>query len=135
MLMGEVLMRFDKTHGGRVSDGLERLLIAAAQEAVGAKNLPHRKVGNVDRHDLRDEARELARRRVALAANEVDALDLGSGWERLTEDANYAGLGGSVTADGVSDDVVIEHCQHRRMRSRQFVGVMVAAPQAQLFPV
>ena len=62
--------------------------------------------------------REVRATAVVLVADEVDALDLGSGRQRFAEDANHAGLGASITADGVSDDVVIEDRQHRRVRGR-----------------
>ncbi len=45
MLVREVLVRFDEADGGRIPGGLERLLISAAHEAVGAKNLPYREIG------------------------------------------------------------------------------------------
>ena len=88
MLMREVFVRFDETNGGRVPGGLKRLLIAAAHEAIGAKNLTHAQARHVDGNDFGDESRELARRRVVLRPDEVDAREIRAGGKRFAEHAD-----------------------------------------------
>ncbi len=57
MLMREVFVGLHETNGGGVSDGLERLLVAAAHEAIGAKDLAHAQIRNVHGSHFGDEAR------------------------------------------------------------------------------
>ncbi len=86
---------------------VERLVIAAAQVAVGAVDHQPAQAGRVRVARLLGEARELARGRVVLAADHVHAVRIGAGRQRFGEDAHVVVALDAVVADRRADDVVV----------------------------
>ena len=135
MLMREIFVRFDEANRCRVTGVLERFLIAPAEETIGAEDLAYGEVGHVRGHDLGNEAREFARGRVVLRADQVHALKRRACRQRLAEDANDVRFAEAVAAGRVADDVVVEYRQNRRVQGRLFAREVVGTPQPELFTV
>src|SRR5579863_4854364 len=133
MLMREVLVRFHEANRSGVSDGLERFLVPAAHEPVGAKDLAHLEVPNVDWRYFGNESRQLARRRVVLGTDKVGSCKIGAGGKAFTEHSDDVGFGCSVAPYGVADDVVVEDAKNGDLPRGERVRVVIRAPQAELF--
>ena len=107
MLVREGLDRLDKPDR-RERLGRERLLIAAAQKAVRAVDQNAVQSGRIRIARLFGVASEFARRRVVLAAEDIDARGVDPERQRFGEDAHHVRPLDAVVADRRPDDVVVE---------------------------
>src|SRR5205085_9149263 len=135
VLVFVVLVRLGEAHR-RVAVLEERDVVAAAQVSVAPVDRPDAKAGQVLLSRLLDEARELARLRVVLAA---DAATRGRLLRRLArrhalgEDAHRAVVADAALARGAADDVVGEHGVHVHALLLRLLGAVGRADEALLF--
>ena len=106
-----VILDRDGEADRRETELLERDMVAAAAEAIGAPDLPHVEADRDLVGDAGDEARQVARGRIveaAAAALGGDQLRRRIGAHAFGEDADVAIVAHPVRAAAVADDVVVE---------------------------